>query len=288
MTLLSHKTRLGWLRLRLSSFSLHVALMVIGFFYLYPFTWMVGSALKTRNGFFSQGASPLPDAAPQWQNFEEAWVRANFSQYMLNTMFVAVVSALLVILFSSMAAFMLARLRVPGKGIIIGGVTALFLMPKGYTIIPTYEIVQRLGLLNTLWSIVVVLTSGYMLFNTFLFYGFMRNIPNELEEAAIIDGASVWQRYRYVIFPMSIPMAVTVGLFTFLGAWNEFFLSLVFTLGNPDLRPLTVGMYAFIGENTRDWTRLCAAATISVTPVILLFIILQRQFVNALAGAVKS
>ncbi len=279
-----------WLGLRrgTSNFTLHVALMVIGFIYLFPFTWMVGSALKTRGGFFSQGISPLPDGLPQWENFSDAWVRANFSQYMLNTLIIAVTTAFFVIWFSSMAGFMLARLRVPGKGIFVGLVTALFLMPKGYTIIPTYEIVQSLGLLNTLWSVITVLTSAYMLFNTFLFYGYMRNIPHELEESAMIDGANVWQRYLFIIMPISTPMIATVGLFSFLWAWNEFFLPLVFTLGNTDLRTISVGMYAFIGENSRDWTRICAAATISVVPIIILFVVMQRQFVNAFSGAVKS
>jgi raffinose/stachyose/melibiose transport system permease protein len=116
----------------------------------------------------------------------------------------------------------------------------------------------------------------------------MRSIPGELEEAAIIDGAAVWQRFVYVILPLCRPMLGTLGLFMFLKGWNEFFLSLVFTLGNASLRTLSIGMYAFVGVNSREWTLICAGAVISILPVILLFILLQRYFVQAFAGAIKS
>lgn len=273
---------------QLPEIMIHVVLLGLGFLYVYPFIWMVGSSLKSPAGFFTQGINALPDIEPQWQNFERAWVQANFGLYLQNTVMIAVATTFFSLLFSSITAYTLARLRIPGKSIVVGLIGITFLLPRGYTILPIFEIVQKLGLLDTIWSVVLVLTTGNMLFATFLFYGFMRTIPLELEEAAIIDGASVWQRYLYVIAPLAKPMFGTVGLFIFVGAWNEFFLALVFTLGNPDLRTLAVGMYSFVGTNSRDWTLICAAATISLIPIITVFVILQRYFVEAFAGAVKS
>jgi ABC-type glycerol-3-phosphate transport system permease component len=267
---------------------LHAVLIAIALVYIFPFIWVVGSALKTEREFFSQGINPLPPGELQWQNFQEAWVRANFSQYMFNTVFVAASVAFCSILFGSITAYALSRLDVPGKNGIVALIGILFLLPQGYTIISTYEVMTKFGLIGSLYPVILIVTVGSIPMNTFFLYGYMRSIPNELEEASVIDGATVWQRYLYVIMPMCRPMLGTLGLFMFLKGWNEFFLSLVFTLSNPSLRTLSIGMYAFVGLNSREWTLICAGAVISILPVIILFIFLQRYFVQAFAGAIKS
>ena len=187
-----------------------------------------------------------------------------------------------------MAAFSLSRLKAPGHRWVIGIIGLTFFMPAGYTILPTFEIIKSMGMLNSLGAVVLVMTAGGMAFNTILFYGYLRTIPHEIEEAAIIDGATVWQRYRHIVLPMTMPMVATVGLFTFMNSWNEFFIPLVFTLAKPELRTLAVGMYSFIGDTSRDWTLLCMGATISILPVIVVYVFLQRHFTEAFAGAVKS
>lgn len=269
-------------------FGLHIVLLAIGLVYIFPFIWVIGSALKTDREFFSQGINPFPAGALQWANFEQAWVRANFSQYMINTLYVAVATALLSILIGAITAYALARLDVPGKGALITLVGLIFLLPQGYTIISTFEVIQKLNLLNTLTPVILILTAGSIPMNTFFLYGYMRAIPHELEEATIIDGATVPQRFLYLIFPLCRPMLGTLGLFMFLKGWNEFFLSLVFTLGNTNLRTLSIGMYGFVSTNSREWTLICAGAVISIIPVIILYIFLQRYFVQAFAGAIKS
>jgi len=270
------------------SLLLHAILIGIGLVYIFPFIWTVGSALKTNAEFFSQGMNPFPGGALQWENFSKAWGEANFSQFMINTLFVATATAILSLPLASITAYTIARLDLPGKNAILALVGLLFLLPQGYTIISTYELFGKLHLLTSLWPIVIVLSIGSTPVNTFFLYGFMRTIPIELDEAALIDGATVWQRYLYLMVPLSRPMLGTLGLFMFLRGWNEFFLSLVFTLGSPALRTLSVGMYAFQGVNSRDWTLICAGATISIIPVVILFIFLQRYVVEAFAGAVKS
>ncbi|MGW6199446.1 carbohydrate ABC transporter permease [Kribbella sp. NPDC055110] len=130
--------------------------------------------------------------------------------------------------------------------------SATLFLPHGYMIIPVFDLMQRLHLLNSLWSVIIV------------------------------------QAFARIMLPLSAPMLATVGMFTAITAWNSFFIPLVFTLGRPELRTLAIGMYAFIGENSTEWTLLCAGTVITLTPIILLFVLLQRFFVNGLAGAVKQ
>jgi len=127
-----------------------------------------------------------------------------------------------------------------------------------------------------------------MVFNSFLFVGYFTTIPKELEEAATLDGANFLTTYLLIALPIARPIIGTVALFEFIDNWNSFFIPLVFTLGRPSLRTLTVGMYALVGESATDWTLLCAAATMSLLPTIILFFLLQRVFVDGIAGAIRG
>jgi raffinose/stachyose/melibiose transport system permease protein len=273
-------------RLRLGTLLIHGLLLLAGFFYVYPFLWVLGSSFKSLNGFFTSGLSIVPDIW-RWQNYLEAWTKANFGVYFFNTLFITVAVVALTNLFSSMAAFSLARTQLPGKALILTAIGATLFLPRGYTLLPVFEIVLALGLNNTLWAVILVDTAGGLIFFTFLYFGFLTTISREIEEAAIIDGASFFQLYWRIVMPMSLPMVATVTLFKFKDTWNEFLTPLVFTLGKPELRTLAVGMFAFQGENSTDWTLMCAAAVISILPIVLVFIFLQRYFIEGIAGAVK-
>jgi raffinose/stachyose/melibiose transport system permease protein len=187
-----------------------------------------------------------------------------------------------------MAGYVLARTSFVGRGVCLGLVSATLFLPHGYTIIPVFDLVQRLHLLNTLWSVILVQASSGIVFGTFLFMGYFMSIDRELEDAASVDGANFHQTFWRIMLPLSGPMLATVGLFTAISAWNSFFIPLVFTLSRPGLRTLAVGMYAFVGQNSTQWTLLCAGAVITLVPIIALFLVLQRFFVNGLAGAVKQ
>lgn len=264
----------------------HAVLLVIGFFYLYPFLWMLAGSLKSLNGFFTQGLSLVPDAW-LWRNYFDAWTVARFGTYFANTVFVTISVVVLTNLFSSMAGFAIARTNLPGKRLLIGAILVTLFLPRGYTILPVFEVILKLGLNNTLWSVILVNTAGGMIFNTFLYMGYFNTLHREIEEAAIIDGASFPRLYWTIMLPLAGPMIATVTLFTFISNWNDFFTPLVFTLGRPELRTLAVGMYAFAGENSRDWTLMCAGAVITIAPIVLVFLVLQRYFIEGIAGAVK-
>lgn len=265
----------------------HVALLVSGLAWLYPLFWALGSSLKSDDEFFGRGLSPLPSHF-LWSNYLDAWREASFGQYFMNTFLITVGTVLVTLVVTSTAGYVLARTRFAGRGFCLGLVSATLFLPHGYTIIPVFDLMQRLHLLNSLWAVIIVQASGGVVFGTFLFMGYFMAIDRELEDAAQVDGANFHQTFARIMLPLSGPMLATVGLFTAITAWNSFFIPLVFTLGRPELRTLAIGMYAFIGENSTEWTLLCAGTVITLAPIILLFLLLQRFFVNGLAGAVKQ
>ncbi len=265
----------------------HTILLAGGFLWMYPMLWALGSSLKSPDGFFSEGLSVIPREL-DWSNYANAWNEASFGQYLFNTVFTTALTVLVTLIFTAMAGYVLARTRFPGKKVVIALIGVTLFLPHGYTIIPVFDVVQHIGLLNTLWSIIVVNTADGMVFNTFLFLGYFTTISRDIEEAARIDGATFNQLFFRVMFPLAGPIAATVALFTFIGSWNNFFTPLVFTLGQPDLRTLAVGMYAFIGANSTNWTYLCAGSVITLAPIMLVFLFLQRFFIEGLAGAVKA
>lgn len=262
------------------------SLVVLSFIYLYPVLWIVASSLRTPSEFFSAGLSLWPDSWV-WQNYATAWTQARFSTYFVNTVVISASTAILVNLFTSMAGYALSRFSFPGRRLLVGMILATFFLPTGYTIIPVFDLVRALGLNNTLWAVVLVATANAMVVNTFLYMSYFSTLPKELEEAALIDGATFPRRFVSVMFPLARPMTATVTLLTFVGTWNEFLLPLVFTLGKPELRTLAIGVYAFVGENTRDWTALCAATVLTIAPIVLVFLFLQRAFIEGVSGAVK-
>jgi ABC-type glycerol-3-phosphate transport system permease component len=265
----------------------HLLLLGAGLLWLFPFLWTLGSSFKSDDGFFSRGLNPIPDGVHA-DNYSGAWQGASFGAYFFNTVVVAGGAVILTLLASSMAGYVLARTNFPGRKICIGLISVTLFLPHGYTIIPIFDIVRGLHLLDTLWSVIIVQSSSGLVFATFLFMGYFSTMDPEIEDAAKVDGASFHQIFWRVMLPLTGPMLATVGLFTCVSAWNSFFIPLVFTLSKPELRTLPVGMYSFVGENSTDWTFLCAGSVISLVPIVAIFLLLQRYFVNGLAGAVKG
>jgi raffinose/stachyose/melibiose transport system permease protein len=189
---------------------------------------------------------------------------------------------------TSMIGYVLGRYSFPGKRAIIGLFVATVFLPTGYTIIPVFEMVNRLGLADTLWGVILAQSGGAHVLYILLFAGYFSQLPRELEEAAIMDGASFVRVFVQVMLPLAMPIVATVIILHFINSWNDFLLPLVLTLSRPDLRTLAVGMYAFRGEFYVDWSGMAAAASISLLPVILVFLFMQRYFVEGIAGAVKQ
>jgi len=263
-----------------------IILIPICFIWVYTFLWMVSAALKSTTEIFS-GLSLIPHHL-HWENFARAWTQARIGQYFFNTVVITVSSIAIVVTSSSMIGYVLGRYAFPGKKIIIGLFIAHVFLPEGYTIIPVFALINKLGMGNSLLGIILGESGSAHIVQILLFTGFFSQLPKELEEAAIMDGAGFFRIFARVMLPLTKPVLATAVILQFMQSWNDFFLPLVLTLSRPDLRTLAVGMFAFQGEYFTDWSGMAAAATISLLPIIIIFLFLQRYFVEGVTGAIKQ
>nr|WP_272209617.1 carbohydrate ABC transporter permease [Marinicella sp. W31]MDC2875435.1 carbohydrate ABC transporter permease [Marinicella sp. W31] len=263
-----------------------VVLAAVCAVWIYPLLWMVSASLKDNAAIFAnEGLIP---ERPSFENYVRAWKEANIGSYFFNTVFVTVGSVILVTIASSMMGYVLGRRRFVGRGLIFALIAFTIFVPQGYTIIPVFDLLTRMGLGQSLWGVMLATCGGSFVIFVLLFAGYFSQIPNELEEAAKMDGVSFIKTFWFVMLPLARPIVVTVVVMQTLYAWNDFLLPLVVTLANPSIRTLSVGVYAFRGENFIDWGGMTAASTISILPVVILFLFLQRYFIDGLAGAVKG
>ena len=282
-----HNRRMEIKATRMREIVTSIILTPFALIWVYPFLWMVSAALKTNNEIFRAGTNLLPKALA-FENFERAWVQANISQYFINTVTIAVGSVLIVLATTSMMGYVLGRYSFPGRRLVVGIFVATVFLPKGYTIIPVFDLIHSLGLNGTLTGVILAQSGGAHVIFILLFAGYFGQLPKELEEAAIVDGAGFLRVFLQIMLPLAKPVMATVVIMQLIASWNDFLLPLVLTLPTPELRTLSVGMYAFRGEYFIDWSGMAAAATISIIPIILVFLAMQRYFIEGIAGAVKS
>ena len=266
---------------------IHIILIALTLLWIYPFIWMLASSLKTNREFLADAFRLIPNEA-QWHNYLRAWQQANFSQYFQNSVIVTATTVAIVVIISALSGYALARVNFPGKRWLLVLYAATLFIPKGYTIIPVYQIVRQLGLLNTLQGLILAEAGAAPVLFTLLFMAHFSSIPKELDEATELDGANFAQTFFYIALPLAKPMVATTIVLQFMWTWGSFFTPLVLTLSRPELRTVTVGMYSFVDEARADWTGLTAAALISIVPILILFVFLQRYFIHGLTGSVKS
>lgn len=272
---------------KLKKISLHFLLLVVGLIWIYPFIWIISASLKTNFELIDSGLNLLPKD-PQWGNYIQAWNEANFSGYFLNTIIFTVSTVLIVLAICALTGYALARVKFPGRILFVAVITATMFIPKGYTIIPIFMVIKSLGLLNSLSGVILAESGGAHVLFILLFMGFFAQIPNELEESATIDGSGFLRTFFSIMLPLAKPVIATAGIMQFIWTWNSFLVPLVFTISKPELRTLAVGMYNFVGEYSTDWVGMAAGATISVVPVIIVFIAFQRFFIEGVAGSIKG
>lgn len=265
----------------------HVLLMAAGLIWIYPFLWMVSASFKSQPEFFQNRLGLIPQN-PTFDNVVRIWEKANFSTYFVNTLIVTIFAVILVLVMTMLAGYAMGRYNFAGRRLIMGIFLGSIAIPLVSTIIPTYEVVKGMNLVGTKLGLVLAQAGGAHVIFLLLFTSFFESIPKELEEAARVDGCNFFRTFFNIMMPLCKPIATTVVIMETIWTWNAFMLPLVLTLNNPASRTLAVGLYAFKGENTVDWTGIAAGGTIAVIPVILLFIVLQKYFVEGIAGAVKS
>jgi len=270
----------------IKSIMTHTLLAAIGFAWVYPFLWMISASFKSQPEFFDNRLGLIPEA-PTADNFIRIWSKADFGTYFINTIVVTLFSVIIVLIMTMMAGYAMGRYRFVGRNLCMGVFLGSIAIPLVSTIIPTYEVVKSMKLVGTKLGLVLSQAGGAHVIFLLLFTSFFESVPKELEEASKMDGCNYFRTFFHVMMPLCKPVATTVVIMETIWAWNAFMLPLVLTLNNPASRTLAVGLYAFKGENTVDWTGIAAGGTVAVIPVIILFIFMQKHFVEGIAGAVK-
>jgi ABC-type glycerol-3-phosphate transport system permease component len=278
-----HLSRYSFLNLVVS-----LILGVICLAWIYPFLWPIFASFKTSEDMFSSGARLWPTLWT-FENYGRAWVNAHFGVYFGNSIFYSTTATALSVIISAMCGYILARYRFPGSRLLQRLILALLFIPTATTAIPIFKMMQGLGLLNTRWAILLAMTGGggLLTLGTLLFSGFFRGIPQDLYDAAVVDGANFPQQF-WLVLPLTRPIIATMVIFNFLATWTDFFTPLIFSLGKPELRTLAVGLRVFTGTESNDITGFAAATTISIVPILIVFLLFQRHFVRGLSGAIKG
>lgn len=254
--------------------------------WVYPFLWMVGASLKTDLEIF--GSVNILPSRPQWENYARAWYEAQIGPYFWNTIFITVFTIAIVTVTTAMIGYVIGRFPFPGRKAVVVVLLATLFLPEGYTIIPIFDLISRIGLSGNLWGIILAEAGGAHVIQIMLFAGYFRQLPNELDEAARIDGAGFVRIFWTVMLPLAKPAIATSIILSLMRVWNSFLIPLVLTLPRPELRTLAVGVYSFQGENLTDWSGMTAASTIALLPIVLVFLVLQRYFIEGVAGAVRG
>jgi ABC-type glycerol-3-phosphate transport system permease component len=280
------KKNIPWSRV-FQSGTLYLVISMGAVAMIMPFIWMISTSLKEYAYILEYPPKLIPEN-PSLINFQKAWEANNFQLYFRNSLFVAVTSVILVVIFSAMMAYAFARFDFPGKEPIFYIILIVLMIPNVVGIIPQFLLAKTLGLRNSLLGLVIFYVAGSVPFNTFLLRGFFESLPRELEDAILIDGGNYLTIFLRMILPLSKPALATVTIFSFLGFWDEFILALTL-IDDPDIRTLPVAIATFHGQHGTDWGLVFAASLIAAVPVIIIFVSLQRYFVGGLtAGAFKG
>jgi raffinose/stachyose/melibiose transport system permease protein len=267
-----------------ATIALYVFLTLFCLVNLFPLLWLIVSSFKSNTEIFA-GILALPR---DWtlDNYEQALAAGRLMQFGWNSVLVAVPTLVIVLLFGSMAAYVLSK--VMPNALLYNYFVLGIITPVHVLLIPMFMLMRQLGLTNSLYSLIITYSALNLPLAVFILTGFMRSIPDALEEAAFIDGASRVRVFFSIILPISRPGLAVVGTLTFLGCWNEYLLALVL-ISARDVKTLPQGIASLRGEFVTDYGVLAAGLIISIIPVIVVYVLFQEQFIKgAVAGSTKG
>lgn len=262
----------------------YVVLSVFAFLTIFPFLWMLLTTFKSRGAIFSLPPTFYPDLLFEegmFDAYREVLTRHNFLRYSANSLFVAGMAAIRQLITASLAGFAFARMKFRGSRLLFALLLSTTMIPVEVSIIPEFLLMARLGWLDTFLPLIV---PSFLVgsFGTFMLREFFATIPDELVEAAVLDGASTFRIYKDVFLPLSVPAMTTLFLIAFIHNWNEL-LRPVLYISRPELRTVTIGLTTFQGEYGAQWNLLLAGAVISVLPLLVIYISAQRYVVEGIA-----
>ena len=261
-----------------------LVLVVNGF---YPMVWIFLTSLKNELELTTKPITYWP-ANPNWNNYAEVFRAQPFAQYFLNSLIVSTLSTVLCVLIAGLAAYALARLRMRHRRTISILITVASMFPVVALIIPLFQIMKTLGWLNTYWALIVPYAAFSLPISTLVLTAFFQGIPEDLESAAMVDGATRMGALWRIIVPLAAPGVVTAAILAFVNSWNEFLLSLTF-MSAPGMKTVPVGVTLYQGEFTFPWPLISSAIIVTIVPIVIVIIVFQRRIIGGLtAGSVKG
>ena len=266
-------------RSRRSRFLLHAILIVAAAAVLLPFYWMVMSSLKTNNDVFTIPVQWLPDPVV-WENYLDIWRRSDMTTWLRNTLILSVAVTFLQVLTGSFAAYGFAKVRFPGRNALFLAYIGTIAVPWQSYMIPQFVLFSKLHLSDTLWAIIALQAFGA--FGVFLMKQFYESIPDELLDAARIDGMSEYGIWRRIMLPLSVPALASLSLLTFVTTWNDYLGPLLY-LRDHSIWTIQIGLKSFVTQYNAEYALIMTGSVLSVFPIAVIFLLGQRYFVEGIA-----
>ena len=261
--------------------AVYVILILLSILTIIPFAWMLSASLKLNKDVFAWPMQWIP-AQPQWQNYVNIWTKIPLMKFISNTAILTVIVTLLQLLTSSFAAYAFAKLRFRGRNLLFLGYIATIAMPWQVYMVPQFLMMSGMGLNDKLTAMICL--QAFSAFGVFLMKQFYDGIPDELCEAARIDGLSEYGIWRRVMLPLSKPSLATLTIFTFVNTWNDFLGPLLY-LHTESKKTLQLGLRMFIGQYSAEYGLIMAASVVALIPVLIVFLALQKYFVQGIASS---
>ena len=258
---------------------IQVFLIVMAVMSLFPFVWMICSSLKNNADMFTYPPKLLPDK-PHWENYIEAVTSVNFGQGFLNSMKLAIINTFGQVLTSAMAGYALGKLRFKGSNLVFSGFIGVMMVPYTVIVIPLFAIFNKLGLINTHLGI-ILMTFAYMPMGVFLCRQHIMSLPEDLFDAAVIDGASYIRIFFIIVLPLIKPALSSLAIFSFLWNWNSYFTPMIF-LTSQDKFTVPLLLQMFKGKHSVDWSLIMAASTISILPALIVYLFGQKYIIEGI------
>ncbi len=272
-------------RPRLGPLVLYGALFAGAFVSLFPMFWMVSASLMPTGQASTLPPRLLPDH-PTFEHYREVFTRLNMGRYLVNSAGIAITVTMVSLLVNSMAGYAFAKLRFRGRDRIFRLLSAGLVIPVQVAMLPLFLLMKSFGLINTYWG--VVLPTMASIFGIFLIRQYAMSIPDDLLDAARIDGASELRIYRSMVLPVITPMLATLAIWTFLTTWNDFMWPLI-VLSDERRYTLPVALASLVGEHVQDTELMMSGSVLTVLPVVIVFLVLQRYYIQGvMAGSVKG
>ncbi|MBK9159931.1 MAG: carbohydrate ABC transporter permease [Propionibacteriaceae bacterium] len=257
----------------------HAVLILGAFTMVFPFFWQIWLSLMSNAEVTAVPPTLIP-AQFKWQNYVTVFERIPFLNQFWNSVLITVIRTIGQVVLCSLAGYAFARMHFRGRGALLAVVLSILMVPGQIYLLPQYQLIQGMHLLDTTWGI--VLPGIFSAFGTFLMRQFFVGLPNELEESARLDGANPFQIFYLVMLPLAKPAISAVVITTVLWSWNDLLWPLVVTSQDKSM-PLSVGIAMFAGRDTTDYSVMMAAATMAMAPILILFVALQRRVIEGLA-----